>query len=744
MRYLLNKTEFPTSLKHKLFLLPFLCQITLFYCLHSTAFSADRNIVATQQSVVNYSLAALEQAVTSSPAVISEIALLEELQAQLDHEQEITGWKIVGSATGGYTNEELTSNERKEYYPAQITAGLTYPLFGKYKDEKANLLELEAVAENEYLKVELYRREALEQLRLSYIILWGTEKKIALAEAFLSSESNDRHVLGRRKDLGLILPSDYFDFLTILERVARERKVNINAAERARDIIQMLTDLRIASPLAYVPDLPTTCENIDDGLTVLHQNPEILMYQNMVDLQLKKQGYSRNDVKGNFTVRGFAASSEDVNTDIGYGGMVSLDVIMPLNPFAADASNQLVIQKRLRRYQQDLTTKTSELKFALMDRLRNFDSERSRKSENARQLQARTEQLREKTLRLDRIEGDVFEQYQQARYQYYRSAIDFVDGETRLLQSAAKILRFCPEGTTRKKLVASHTSVIQPLDSSLENELAEGASENYLLAEPPTQPLTAVYLWNGATIFDSTFSPLLFKQQSIAKILVSLDQNLLTYINSAEGTIHLKRILVECERQGLSVDLLLGEPTWILPEFRNRLMVILQDVNQFNFTSVHLDMEPSQLDVKNYGLEYLSAQLLRTIQIATQVSRHPIEVSIHPRLLDKKQTNICFGCGLSNLPLGRVVVMIYRTDHKNVAQQMASFAKEYPVIKFAIAQSVEPSLGFKNSYAHQDREVFEEVRQSFIAGDDTAGWHGDVYIQDWVSYTQFLKTSKMK
>ncbi|WP_136799014.1 hypothetical protein [Desulfosediminicola ganghwensis] len=741
---LLNKNKLPGTLKHKPALLPVLCLITLCFFTNSPASSADKNVAASKKNASNYSLAALEQAVESSPAVISEIALLEELQAQLNHEQKVIGWKIVGSARGGYTNEQLSSNKRKEYYPAQITAGLTYPLFGKYKDETANLLELEAVAENAHLKVELNRREALEQLRLSYIILWGTEKKIALAEAFLSSESNDRHVLSRRKDLGLILPSDYYDFITVLERVERERKVNMNAAERARDIIQLLTEIRIASPLAYVPDLPMTCENVDDGLTVLHQDPEILMYQNMVDLQLKKQRYLKNDVKGNFTVRGFVASSENVNTDIGYGGLVSLDVIMPLNPFAADASNHLVTQKRLRRYQQDLAAKTAEVKFNLTDRLRNFDSERSRKSDNARQLQARTEQLRERTLRLDRVDGDVFEQYQQARYRYYRSAIDFVDGEIRFLQSAAKILRFCPEEATRKSLVSSETSVILPLETSLASSFVEGASENISLTETSIKPVTAVYLWDGAIIFDNDFSPLLFKKQSIAKILVSLDQGLLAYIKSAEGTMHLRQVLADCQKHGLTVSLLLGEPTWILPEFRDRLMEILQGVNQFNFASVHLDMEPSQLDVKNYGLEYLSAQLLRTTQVATEVSEHPIEVSIHPRLLDKQQTTICFGCGLSNLPLNRVVVMIYRTDHKSVAEQMASFSKEYPKIQFAIAQSVEPSLGFKNSYAHQDREVFEKVRQDFIAGDVTAGWHGDVYIQDWVSYTQFLKASKVK
>ncbi|TKB26884.1 TolC family protein [Desulfopila sp. IMCC35006] len=690
----------------------------------------------------NAPLAELEQAVITASSVESERALLEELQADLEHEREIAGWKIIGSARSGYTNEQLTTDTRKEYYPTQISAGLTHPLFGKFKDEQSQLLELEAGAENGRLKVAIRRLDALEQLRLSYIVLWGVEQKILLADAFLSTRQEDLGVLEKRKDAGHLLASDYFEFITAQDRVERERRVNHNAAERARDIIQMLTHIRVASPLIYVPDLPVSCEDSEGVLAALDQTPEILLYQNLVDLELKKQRYSRNDIKGDVTVRGFAATSEEINTEFGYGATVSVDVAMPLNPFAADSGSRVVAQKRLQRYQQELMTKTEELKLSMMERVRDLDSERSRKKDNLSQLQAATELLREKTLRINRIDGDVLEQYQRARYLYYRAATDFVDGEVRLLQSAAQVLRFCPEGGARQSLVAENTSVIRPLADASPGKTS-GGSKQKSLALPPqdTTARSVVYWWNTTSLFDYPFPFADFKQQSIDHVLVSLNAGQLAYIATPEGQAKMRRLLADGQQQGLTVSLLLGEPTWILPEFRHRLMNILQLANNFDFAGVHLDMEPSQLDAGKYGLEYLAAQLLRTVQVATEVSEHPIEISIHPRMLDTTQTNICFGCGLSNLPLNRVVVMIYRTEMQAAADQMARFSKEFPGIKFAIAQSVETSLGPENSYAHQGLKSFTQVRQRFMGKDYKSGWHGDVYIQDWQSYRQLLNSS---
>lgn len=686
------------------------------------------------------SLAELESRLKDGASVAAEVAQLEELQAELDHQRQISGWKIISSARVGYTNEEQEDNNREEYSPVRVSTGLTYPLFGKYKEEQSRLLALESGAANEKLQVEIKRREALELLRLNYVLLWGMEQKEKLAKSFLNNSLFSREFLQKRKDRGQLLGSDYLDFLTILDRVAREERLYQNEAAQAREIIFVLTGVRLTPSLLHAPDLPMGFTHIDEALAQLTMNPEILFYQNRVDEQLQQLRYAGSDVKGNVSVEGFASSSEDVNAEMGYGGLVSLDIVMPINPFAAEDKSQLLAKKRLRRYQQELRLKVEEVRLTLLQRIRAFDSERFRKEENIRQLMAATEFLREKELRRQRLDGDVLEQHQKALYRYYRAAVEFIDGEIRLVQSRIRYLRFCPETKERQQLVNELTSVIKPLvevDSGQET----GATREALQRRDDKGSDTAVYLWKSSLLLEGQLTPSTFKNEGISKVLLSLDGTQLQRLSEPTFASHVRNILILYEKEGVSISLLLGEPTWILPEFRADLMKILRLSNQFDFETVHLDMEPSQLDVERYGYAYLTAQLLRTVQMADELSDHPIEISIHPRLLDSSITEFCFGCGLTNLNLAKVVVMMYRTDFDAVQQEMAGLTRVNPELSLALAQSVELEsiLGPKNSYGSpESRPAFQQMRLSLQDIDKSGGWTGDLYIQDWSSYAELF------
>ena len=54
----------------------------------------------------------------------------------IEHQRTLSGWQIIGHVRSGYINEQLTSEQRRSYYPSQVSAGLTYPLFGKQQEEK--------------------------------------------------------------------------------------------------------------------------------------------------------------------------------------------------------------------------------------------------------------------------------------------------------------------------------------------------------------------------------------------------------------------------------------------------------------------------------------------------------------------------------------------------------------------------------------------------------------------------------
>ena len=604
---------------------------------------------------------------------------------------------------------------------------------------------MQADAKNEKLLVEVRRLEALESLRRSYILMWSSGRKIELADAFLTQRNHYLDLLGERLNTGHLLKSDYLEFVSALELVEREREVNRSAFERARDIIKTLTGVSVEFSHISPPAVAASSEQMDKAVAALASNPEILLHQNNVELELERlEQSSYADIKGNFTVRGLVGSSEFVYSDYGYGGMVSLDFSMPSTPFSADSAKRALTSKRLRRLQHELALVTEQLSLTVKERFRHRKNEQANLRFALTRLHAGAELLREKKLRVNRIDGDVLEQLQKARYNYYRVAVDYIEAEARLLNSAAALLRLCPEGEGGFTTAQTGNGLIEPLHGSQNVSSYRLGLLNNIKNSRNEQTGLAVYLWESQEYIDRIDSVNVFKQQNIDKILISLDGKQLQSLQSEKAAIRLELFLDSCREAGISPGVLLGEPTWILPGYRQDLLEILQRLNRFSFDQVHLDMEPYQLDVEAYGLTYLSAQLLRTLQLATEVSYHPLEISIHPRLLDKEEVGWCFGCGISNLDLERVVVMIYKTNVREVKNRMSQFSGQYPELNLAVAQSVESILGPKNSYAHSGWSTFMDALADLLSGTDEGGWQGDIYIQDWASYVKMVEAELLQ
>lgn len=707
---------------------------------HETHTGAEQRAVLTDPA-----LADLEPLVKSSVSVLAEVARLEEMLAMLEYERTKAGWKVIGSLRGGFVDEQLTNDERRRYYPSQVSAGLTYPLLGKRQEEKNRLLELQAGARNEQLRVAIKKRDSLESLRLSYILLWAAELKIELADAFLSDGENSLKLLEKRVGTGHLLRADYLEFVSTLDLVFRERSLNLNMAVRARELIDALTGVKLDSPLPHPPDLPGSCEQIDQAVSKLADDPEILLYQNDVELQMETLAHSTAiDVKGDFTVQGMVGSSEEVTSDHGYGGMVSLNFSLPVHPFSTDSANRAVQQRRLQRFQRELQVKTEELEQVVKDRFRNREVELANIQFARTRLSAATELLREKTLRMDRIAGDALEQLQKARYNYYRVAVEFTEAESRLLNSSARILRFCPAITQNRVVsVEFGHSVVRPLFESQEKQKHTASVGKRQPVSPQEKADLAVYLWQSGAFLDGSEPVEVLKEHQINRVLFSLNADQLQELKSEEGKERLRKLLGTCRIAGISPGVLLGEPTWILPEQRQYLLEILSAMNEFPLDRVHLDLEPAQLDLERYGLNYLGAQLLRTVQLAVEISDHPVELSIHPRMLSTEEIDICFGCGLSNLDLEKVVVMIYRTDLAEVQEKMMEFTRNFPDLRLAVAQSVETILGPNNSYAHHGIEVLRDSVRQLMMGGDHERWRGDVYIQDWTSLQKLSEPTLM-
>ena len=158
-----------------------------------------------------------------------------------------------------------------------------------------------------------------------------------------------------------------------------------------------------------------------------------------------------------------------------------------------------------------------------------------------------------------------------------------------------------------------------------------------------------------------------------------------------------------------AIELLLGEPTWILPGKRRDLMAIVQALEALPFDGLHLDLEPNQMDPALFSEEYLVAQLVRTIASVKRVSPWPVGVSVHPRYLEKNSFSFCLGCALGNLDLAEVVLMIYVATPDQAASRAAPVMQAYPDIPFSVAVSVEPFVEGGASWASLGRRRTREA-----------------------------------
>ncbi len=185
------------------------------------------------------------------------------------------------------------------------------------------------------------------------------------------------------------------------------------------------------------------------------------------------------------------------------------------------------------------------------------------------------------------------------------------------------------------------------------------------------------------------------------------------------------------------MELLLGEPLWILPGHRQDLLRIIQQLSGFDFDGLHLDLEPDQLDSKKYAREYLLAQLLHTLQAAARVSPWPLAISIHPRYFDRSKFKICLGCALAQLPVAETVLMIYVSNPEEAARRASAILAENPRLRWSVALSVEPFLSAAESYADKGLSGLRngiDILRSRLAGANFS----TVMIQSW-TYLETLK-----
>lgn len=660
------------------------------------------------------SLPALEQRLQAAPAVLAAAAELEQSMRTMEAEEASAGWKAFGSAGAGYAQEVVDENRTRDYTRASARAGLRYPLLGTRLKEQLNLLAAEARTWENRRLLELAQRESLAALRSSYVAYWAAERRVELSRAFLQGRDVLERVLAERRAKGLLLESDRLEFMTAFEMAGRTIAAARPVQKRSAAVMAMLSrsDVPEGTKLAD-PVLPAPCRDEPQlKATVLDSHPELVLRRGRIEEQAGRLRLANgSDLNANVEVGGFG-STDLPGMDPGYGVGVALNLELPLGYARADQARGAAARAALRKSQFDLNRRSDELVADAVEAVERAHAAAAEVRFARGRVMAALEALREHQLRSGYLPGDTLEKLQQSRFQYYRTSLDLIDSEAGELMVRATLLALAPAcgpeppGDTPPDGSVIGRDPVHPDWLAWPKELPRDAATAPLA---PARAALGVYLWESADWLEGGGDWEALRTFGVDRILLSLDARQIRAAGTPAGAGRLRALLSRARTTGVAVDLLLGEPLWILPGHRQDLLRIIQRLKDFAFDGLHLDLEPDQLDARRYSRDYLAAQLLHTLQAAARVSPWPIGISIHPRYFDRRTIQFCLGCALPQVPVAETALMIYTSNPEEAARRAAAVMTEYPGLRISIALSVEPSLERSESLADRGRSGLNEA-----------------------------------
>jgi len=252
----------------------------------------------------------------------------------------------------------------------------------------------------------------------------------------------------------------------------------------------------------------------------------------------------------------------------------------------------------------------------------------------------------------------------------------------------------------------------------------------------------AVYVWKSAPWISISSSQKgnwdSFATYGVDRIMLSMDRGQIEGAGTPEGGQQLREALESAHRHGLTVDLLLGEPLWILPDYRENLLTIIRQLSGFAFDGLNLDLEPDQLEHKKYSREQLLGQLIETLEAVSRISPWPLGISSHPRYFNRQEFTRCLACSLEKMRASEIVLMVYVADPEKAASRVAAILDANPNLHFSVALSVEPDLSNTESYYHKGWSGLERAIRTLKSRLLPYKNFSTVVIQSW-TYLEMLK-----
>lgn len=677
---------------------------------------------ATATAVAPASLAQLEDRARafapSARLAQAEVAVAEQRSAVSQARQ---GAQLFGGVGLDNAREAVTDTLSRDYQRSQVQLGVRWPLLGSRAAQQRQAGDAQHALSQSRIRRQQMETEAVHAVRQAYVRHLRSAERSRVAGAFLQARAETQGQLQRRRDAGALLEADRLDLTGLFDAVQAAHDGQSAAQELARAEIARLTGQPQAAIQTREPLWPATCltpEFLADG-----RPPAVELAQLEVDASLQRQGHARTEgLEANVTVA--QSFSRDLSGPPGHSTRVGVDFSMPLQWRAQRDAALAQAQSEIERAQTLLELRRGEFEAAAQQSLSRYRLRSQEMASHEHRQRAALEALRVAQLRMDAFDGDGYSKLLMARHALYQAAVQVVDGAERRDLAALEVLALggdCPLGWTEAAPAAP-----DPLATTLAL-LAGKTSAPHARTQP--MPGLGWYVWQGQALLERP-ERLGELPAGSQRLLLSFTAPQLRALAQPQGQARAKEFIARAHALNLRIELLLGEPTWVLPREREPLLATVEALRGLPFDGLHLDLERSQLPAAQQ--RHWDTHLIDTLRAVHARSPWPIALTTHYRELSHPTfTQRVHAAGVSEL-----VAMVYVNNPERTAAITRPLLRGPAQLRLSVAQSIERALpAQESSYGMGQAVSLQRWRELARMLAPVPGFQG-IVVQSWEDYRE--------
>ena len=669
------------------------------------------------------------------------------------------GARIIAAASLTRAREPVTDTLDRSYSRMSGQGGLRWSFLGAEEARRRNVLEAKAGQLGSAAQTQLLQAQAVTELGRLYVRYLRSQQREQVTQAYLASQSQAQAVLKERVAKGHMLRSEELELQGYFEaaqtRLAREKEVQRAALQQ----MGFLTGRHLRAQPVPALALPQACISPAVLQDAVNTHPALEPARHAMESSREQAQHTRYG-----GVIGGVQLSQNLSKDFGgspgHATAVAVDVSIPLQWRSQKDAMAAKLQGQYDEAAEQYAQTQSKLQLEQQSALEQYKLNEGELKSSAQRYAAAVEGLRVAQLRAPSLDGDGMVQTIKAGSGRYEAAIRYINAaegqdlaamdmlyytrgcslQTRtddplqaaVLQrvstgggsgSGAATAAAAAAGATGATVPAVTAQKVQPANDA-------AAAQPSALAAAAAPEGTGWYAWQGWQWVQQP-GRIDRMPQGTQRLLVSFTEDqLLRLVSDDAARQGLNQLAQRASQRGIRLELLLGEPTWVLPKGRGNLLALLQKVQPLPFSMIHLDLERSQLPEEQQ--KDWTRNVLDSLREAVSQSRVPLSLTTHHRELREPG----FLQDLQRTGVKEVVPMIYSAN----AQSTVNIARQWPPmprgLDWALAQSIEkelPSeesvfrLGKRKALAH-----WQGLAQSLLG---MPGFKG-IVVQSWEDYME--------